>query len=289
MNILKPEELKTQQMEVCQNLNLKGRIIIAHEGVNGTLEGKTEDIECYIQELKKNKLFDNVHIKLSEGTGNAFPKLSIKVRSEIVSLHLGNEDINPNVVTGKYIQADELHDLINSETEFYIIDMRNDYEHAAGYFDNSILMNMRNFRDLPKALNDIDHLKNKKIITVCTGGVRCEKASGYLVTKGFTDVSQLYGGIVTYMEAYPNEDFLGELYVFDNRIVMGFNLNDPQHKTVGKCEHCSTPSSNYINCSYDPCHKHFICCKDCTQLPEKNFCAKCVDTKVYVKMNQYEQ
>lgn len=289
VHIENPEEVKIQQKNLCEKLNLKGRIIIAKEGINGTLEGNSEEIEAYCRKLVAHELFEGVHIKLSEGTGTAFPKLSIKVRTEIVSAHLGNEDVNPNQTTGKYISAEELHDLINSKEEFYIIDMRNDYEHAVGYFDNSILMNMRNFRDLPKALKNIEHLKNKKIVTVCTGGVRCEKASGFLITKGFSNVSQLYGGIVTYMEKYPNDDFLGELYVFDNRIVMGFNLESPKHKVVGKCEHCEKPSTNYINCAYDPCHKHFICCTECTQNPERGVCAECVETNMYARIGKHEQ
>ncbi len=284
-----PEGLKNQQMDICKKLNLKGRIIIAEEGINGTLEGTSENIETYIKELTSQRIFENVHIKLSEGSGESFPKLSIKIRPEIVAAHLGDEDVNPNQTTGRYISAEELHKLINSKAEFYIIDMRNDYEHAVGYFDNSVLMKMRNFRDLPMALKDIEHLKNKKVVTVCTGGIRCEKASGYLVTKGFEDVSQLYGGIVTYMEKYPNDDFLGELYVFDNRVVMGFNLDSEKHKTVGKCEHCKKPSTNYINCEYDPCHKHFICCKECQELEEKKVCAKCAELNVYARMNKHEQ
>src|SRR6185369_5737909 len=116
----------------------------------------------------------------------------------------------PNKLTGKRLKPEELHDWINSDKEFYIVDMRNGYEHLAGYFKGSILPAMDNFRDLPAFLKQIEHLKNKTVLTVCTGGVRCEKASGYLLANGFSDVYQLDGGIVTYMESYPNEDFLGK-------------------------------------------------------------------------------
>ena len=266
IDIKNPEELQKSQQETCERLGLKGRIIIAKEGLNGTLEGTKENTEEYVKELLSDSRFSDVHMKRSVGTGNAFPKLSIKVREEIVSAHLGEDDINPAVTTGKHLKPEELHEWYMSGKEFYIVDMRNDYEQKVGYFKDSILAPLSNFRDLPKVIPQIESLKDKTILTVCTGGVRCEKASGYLVSKGFKDVYQLYGGIVSYMEKYPNEDFLGKLYVFDGRIVMGFNLDDPKHKVVGKCDKCGKPSDNYIDCYNPKCNKptrHFICCKDC--------------------------
>jgi UPF0176 protein len=116
---------------------------------------------------------------------------------------------------------------------------------------------------LKKITKDLENIKDEKIITVCTGGVRCEKASGYLVSKGFKDVYQLKDGIVTYMEKFPNQHFKGKLYVFDNRIMMGFNTDDSKHEVIGRCELCGEKSENYTNCADDECHKHFICCKNC--------------------------
>lgn len=265
-----PEKLMEEQRQICKKLNIRGRMIVAKEGINATLEGIDENINKYCKSLLKDKRFKDTHIKISNGTGEAFPKLSIKVRPEIVST--GLDDLDPNIVTGKYISAEQLHDWILNKKEFYIVDMRNDYEHAAGYFENSILPPFENFRDLPKVLKKIDHLKNETIVTVCTGGVRCEKASGFLVKNGFTNVYQLYGGIVTYMEKYPNEHFLGALYVFDNRLVMGFNMQDPNREIVGRCANCNAPSENYINCKDDFCHRHFICCKNCVDENNKALC-----------------
>lgn len=265
-----PEKLMNQQRRLCQKLNLKGRIIIAKEGINSTLEGKAEDIKKYCEEFIKDSKFADTHIKLSDGTGEAFPKLSIKVRDEIVAS--GFDDLDPNKITGKYITAEQLHDWIEQKKEFFIVDMRNDYEQTVGYFENSILSKMENFRDLPKLLPKLEHLKGKTIVTVCTGGVRCEKASGFLVKSGFNDVYQLYGGIVTYMEKYPNEHFKGALYVFDNRIVMGFNLEDPKREIISNCAKCNKPSENYINCKDDFCHRHFIACIDCVDQNNKLLC-----------------
>lgn len=263
VTIAEPEKLRDEQLVLCKKLNLKGRMIVAREGINATFEGTKDEIQQYLDDLLSHSEFADIHIKKSTGTGNAFPKLSIKVRPEIVATHLKERDIDPNKITGRYLQAEELHEWFATEREFYIIDMRNDYEQAVGVFRNSLRSGMGNFRDLPKVLGSIEHLKQKTILTVCTGGVRCEKASGFLVQNGFTNVYQLYGGIVTYMEKYPGEDFLGSLYVFDNRLVMGFNMEDPKREIIGRCVVCQNPSEHFINCLDGFCHRHFICCESC--------------------------
>lgn len=266
-----PYELCQAQRLLCERLGLKGRIIVAPEGINGTVEGTVENTQKYIYETTKDPRFGDMVFKRSQGTGNAFPKLSVKARSEIVSAHLGDADVNPARVTGKYVEAQELHDWIHSKKEFYITDMRNDYEHAVGFFKNSILPPIGHFRDLKKILPTLEHLKSKTIVTVCTGGVRCEKASGFLVTQGFNDVYQLHNGIVSYMEKYPNEDFAGKLYVFDGRVTMAFG-ESREAEVVGRCAKCLAPSENYVNCSQPTCHAHFICCTACLNKRGEAFC-----------------
>ncbi len=264
-----PEVEKAKQKKLCEDLGLKGRIILASEGINGTVEGTVENTEKYIEEMVKDSRFATMNWKKSVGTGSAFPKLSVKTRKEIVSLHLedgaGVCDIDPNVMTGKHLPAEELHEWIKNGKEFYIVDMRNAYEFKVGHFENSILPPMENFRDLPKVVESIKHLKDKTVLTVCTGGVRCEKASGFLISQGFTDVYQLENGIVTYMEKYPNEDFKGKLYVFDQRVAMGFYTDDPKHEVIGKCDSCGETSENYVNCANPVCHRHFIACEKCLE------------------------
>lgn len=268
-----PEEEMRKQKALCEALSLKGRIIVASEGINGTVEGLKENTDKYIEEMEKDTRFQNIHWKKSTGTGSALPKLSVKVRKEIVSLHLGTCDIDPNQTTGIHLKPEELHQWIQGKKEFYIVDMRNAYEHKVGYFEGSILPPIENFRDLPRVVEQIAHLKNKTVLTVCTGGVRCEKASGFLITQGFTDVYQLDGGIVSYMEKYPNEDFKGKLYVFDNRITQSFYSDDPNREIIGKCDTCGDKSENYVNCANDVCHRHFITCEKCVEKGEGNvFC-----------------
>lgn len=256
-----PEEVQETQRLLCLTLNLKGRIIIAKEGINGTIEGTVEDTEQYIKAMERSKYFKGISYKKSAGTGNAFPKISVKVRPEIVTA--GMPALNPNNVTGKYITAEELHEWFETKKEFYIVDMRNEYEYISGYFENFIPSGMNNFFELEKVLPRLAHLKDKVVVTVCTGGVRCEKASGFLVENGFNDVYQLKDGIQTYMEKYPNEHFKGKLYVFDNRITVGFNIDEPEHEVVGKCDSCGKKTDSYVNCQYNFCHRHFILCTDC--------------------------
>jgi UPF0176 protein len=266
-----PEKLRDEQRVLCEKLNLKGRIIVAKEGINATLEGKNTDIEKYLAEYLADPRFADTHIKRSPGTGEAFPKLSIKARNEIVSLHLEN-DINPNELTGKHLKPEELKQWYESGKEFYIVDMRNDYEFKVGRFKDSVLPSLQNFRDVPKALEDIKKLEDKTVLTVCTGGVRCEKASGLLVREGFKDVYQLDGGIVSYMEKFPGQEFEGSLYVFDGRILMDFDPKD-RHKVIGKCEKCEISSERYVNCKRPECNKHFICCEGCSEEDGRSFCS----------------
>lgn len=275
-----PVALAMRQRTLCQELGLKGRIIIASEGINGTIEGSIEATEQYMDRSLAEPSFVAVAYKKSKGTGTAFPKLSVKARSEIVSAHLDEEDVYPTIVTGAHLQPKELHSWINSDKQFYIVDMRNDYEHAVGHFQNSILPNIQNFRQLPEVLPSIEHLKGKTVLTVCTGGVRCEKASGYLIENGFADVYQLDGGIVSYMEQYPNEDFLGSLYVFDSRITMSFNSDVFPRKIIGECERCQATSEIYINCANVECNRHFICCQMCTKTGAAMYCGSlCITVK----------
>jgi len=261
VEVLNPEEVREEQRALCKELNLKGRIIVANEGINGTVEGLTSDTEKYIEVMERSKYFKDINYKKSEGTGKAFPRLSVKYRPEVVTTSI--KGLNPNKTTGKYLSSADLHAWYEEGREFYLVDMRNDYEYASGYFENYIPSGLSNFHDLKEVLPKIEHLRNKTIVTVCTGGIRCEKASGFLVENGFSDVYQLKDGIQTYMEKYPNKHFKGKLYVFDGRITWGVNTDNEEHEIVGKCDHCKKVCDSYVNCAYNECHRHFISCEEC--------------------------
>ena len=270
VHIENPTQFMNEQRTLCEKLGIKGRFIVAHEGLNGTCEGTPEAANEYIKTITSDPRFADMHIKYSRGTGTSFPKLKIKVRPEIVSLGLDEHDVDPNQITGTHLKPEELHKWFENGEEFEIIDMRNDYEHAVGHFPNSILPKLKNFRDLPKELPNLEHLKDKKVLTVCTGGVRCEKASGYLKSQGFKDVYQLDGGMVSYMEQFPGKNFNGAMYSFDGRNVIDYD--GQTHEIIGRCVRCGNKTENYVDCKNESCHGQFLYCKDCLNKYGKMYC-----------------
>lgn len=252
-------------------LGIKGRFIVTEEGINGTGEGTNENVQKYIEWMQSQKMYRNIHWKLSGGTGSAFPKLSVKKRKEIVSLHLEN-DLHPNQITGVHLKPEELKKWFDNKKDFYIVDMRNDYELKSGKFENTIFPGLRNFRDLNEKIKEIEHLKDKTVLTVCTGGVRCEKASGFLKREGFKDVYQLDGGIVSYMQKYPGQNYKGSLYVFDGREIM--NFDGENHEVIGVCDFCQNKTENYSNCANKSCNLKMLVCNDCLAI-EPRFCDEC--------------
>ena len=264
------------QKETCLELELLGRILVAHEGINGTAEGTPEQIQAYERRMHAQDgspgTFGNFHdlwFKHSPGTGHAFRSLKVKIRPEIVSLSLPHNDIDPRQTTGTHITPQTLKGWIESGVDFEIVDMRNDYEFKVGHFKNSIHPGLENFRDLQKALPSLEPLKQKKVLTVCTYGVRCEKASGYLMQQGFEEVYQLDGGIGTYMKQYPGEDFLGSLYVFDERML---EQESPTYEVVGVCETCGANTEHFTNCAFGDCHKKMLVCLSCLELTPSVYC-----------------
>ncbi|MFZ2556204.1 MAG: rhodanese-like domain-containing protein [Minisyncoccia bacterium] len=266
VDIAKPEAVRDEQRALCEQLGLKGRILIATEGINGTLEGTPEKIAAYQERMQESELFRGMPFKESEGTGDAFRKLEVKVRSEVVTLGAGTFDIAKE--TAPEITADELQRMYEDNDDFVVLDLRNNYEIQAGYFEKTEHPNMRNFRELPEKIGRIAHLKKKKVVAVCTGGIRCEKATCLLKKEGFEDIVQLKDGIHTYMQKYPGERFKGSLFVFDNRMTTPVK-DSPTREIVGRCVFCATPSEDiYSNDSVRPSEK-VIACQICVKVRGK--------------------
>lgn len=255
--IEKPDAVRDAQRALCEALGLKGRILIATEGINGTLEGSPETIARYQKAMQGNPLFSDMPFKESAGTGDAFRKLEVKVRPEVVTLGAGNFDIARE--TAPEISADELQRMYDEHDDFVVLDLRNDYEIQAGYFEKTEHPNLRNFRDLPEKMEAIAHLKKKKVVAVCTGGIRCEKATCLLKKEGFEDIVQLKDGIHTYMQKYPGRNFKGSLFVFDNRMTTPVK-DSATREVVGRCAYCRAPSEDiYSNDSVRPSEKVIAC------------------------------
>lgn len=262
-DIENPEKLRDEQKALCSKLGLRGRMLIANEGVNATFEGETKAVDAYITEMKSHKLFKDMVFKESWGDGRGFTKLKIKVRPEIVTLGAGSFDVKKE--TAKEVTADELDRMYENNEDFVVLDLRNDYEIRVGSFERTIDPDLKNFRDLPKKLNDISNLKDKKVVAVCTGGIRCEKATCLLQKEGFENLYQLKDGIHTYMQKYPSKRFKGTLFVFDNRMTTPI-VDDENREVVGHCEHCGVQSENFYNDdSHSPSRK-VICCDDCAKI-----------------------
>jgi UPF0176 protein len=258
-DIADPEAEREAQRTLCETLGLKGRILLAGEGINGTLEGREEAIESYKHALHADPRFATMPFKESAGTGDAFRFLDIRVRDEVVTLGSGRFDIAHE--TAPEITADELQELYENGDEFTVLDLRNDYEIEAGYFERTEHPGLRNFRDLPEKIDSISHLKEKKVIAVCTGGIRCEKATCLLKKEGFQRVYQLKDGIHTYMQKYPGKHFKGTLFVFDNR--MTTSVVDSQRAIVGQCAFCGSACEDfYSDDRFRPSNK-VICCSNC--------------------------
>ncbi len=272
ITIENPKEVADTLRAQMVHLGLRGRVIVAHEGINGTMEGKFMSTEEFAQNFLKDERFSDVQIKRSAGDGSSFPKVSVKVRDEIVGTRFSYDEADPRIRTAPYLSPEELRNWYENQKDFVVVDMRNDYEFASGHFKDSINPELENSRDLPKALEKLEPIKEKTVLTVCTGGVRCEKMSAYLLNKGFKNVYQLDGGIHTYMEKYPGKDYQGTLYTFDNRLVMDFGGD---REIIGTCKLCKSKTEKYVNCKNNLCHLHFLACDDCTK-GEKVYCGDCI-------------
>lgn len=262
VTIKNPEELRVYLKGLCEGLSLTGRVIISEEGINGTLEGKTEDTERFLKPFLLDRRFKTIDVKKSEGTGSAFPKLSIKVRDEIVGTKFPKE-IDPRKKTAHHLKPEELHEWYEQGKDFVVIDMRNSYEIKSGHFEKTVDPGMKASRDLPDVLEKLRIYQDKTIVTTCTGGVRCEKMAAYLLHHGFTDVHQLHNGMHSYMEKYPGKHFKGTLYTFDNRRVMDFG---GEREIIGKCEDCGITSEDYYDTLQDGGGElQMIFCTNCAQ------------------------
>ena len=259
-----PEEYAAEHRVLCRDLELRGRILIAREGINGTVSGTAENCAKYRAVMDADERTAGIAWKIDAEEEHVFPKLSIKVREEVVTLELGDEDFNPVDLTATHLKPAEWREAMK-EDNVVILDARNDYEWEIGRFEGAILPEVPSFKDLPKWVRDHrKELEGKKILTYCTGGIRCEKFSGFLLNEGFEDVYQLDGGIVTYGkdEEVRGEGYEGECYVFDQRLSVPVNRTEGA-KVVSRCRHCAEPSIRYRNCCWMPCNLQILLCEDC--------------------------
>jgi UPF0176 protein len=267
-----PEAVRLWQHTLCERLGLKGRIIIAAHGINGTLGGELSALKAYAKATRE--YFKTIEFKWGDGGAGDFPKLSVKVRPEIVTfgaadrIRVNNKGI---VSGGRKLKPKQLHELVKRK-DVVFFDGRNRHEAAVGRFKGAVVPNVDHSRDFVKELDDpkYDAIRDKPIVTYCTGGIRCEVLSVLMQQRGFKEVYQLDGGIVRYGEEYADNGLWeGALYVFDGRVTTKFS---DAGKDIGSCIHCSGPTSTYYNCANKTCNALMLVCADCQH---KNFCTNC--------------
>lgn len=271
-----PDMVRLWQLELCVRLGLQGRIIISKHGINGTLGGPLEGLKAYKSSMNKTGVFKGIAYKWSEGSANDFPRLSIKVRPEIVSFGVPDEirvDEKGIVGGGKHLKPKQVHELLKERGDDVVFfDGRNKFEAKIGKFKNAVIPDVDVTRDFIKEIEDpkYEAIKNKPVVTYCTGGIRCEVLSTLMINRGFKEVYQIEGGIVKYGETYKDEgQWEGKLHIFDNRMVTQFSDNT---KDIGECVHCQGNTSNYENCSNKQCNRLVLVCKNCAS---KDLCEKC--------------
>ena len=249
--LAEPESFAAAQREQCIALGLKGRILIAGEGINGTLAGSRAAVDEYVAALREDERFADIEMKVTEGNADTFPKLVVKVRPEIVTL--GTGPLTPD--QHNHLSPADWKRMIEEDPDVVVLDVRNRYESTAGKFANAIACDIGHFRELPAYVEQLAGLKDRKVLMYCTGGIRCEKASALLRSQGFANVFQLHGGIVTYQEQFGNEHWLGECFVFDQRMTVRV---DEALVPLGRCAHTGQPTNRFANCLHDPCHVLFL-------------------------------
>ena len=265
------------QRELCTRLDLKGRVLISEHGINGTLGGDIENLRQYKREMNKSVVFKGITYKWSDGTGNDFPKLSIKVKKELVALNAADEIIvDETGVTngGKHLKPKQVHELLKERGDDVVFfDGRNKYEAAIGKFKNAVVPETDTSHDFAKELDDpkYNDIKDKPVVTYCTGGIRCEVISAMMKNRGFKEVYQIDGGIVKYGETFKDEgEWEGKLHVFDGRMLHQFS---DDAKDIGECVHCQGKTSNYENCANKQCNRLVLVCQNCA---DQDLCEKCV-------------
>lgn len=264
-----PADVQRGIFDACNSLGLKGRILLGHEGINGSVFGTEEDVEKFKQKLLENSSFSGIDFKEQPSEKPAFRKLFVRLRKEVV--HFGVDVDLSN--TARFVTPRELKDMLDNKEDITLLDMRNDYEAKVGRFRNAKTIAMRNFRELPKFLSELADLKEKKIATYCTGGIRCEKASAFLKENGFNDVMQLKGGILAYGREFPDTYWEGKCFVFDDRLMIG--INKEEDEPLAGCEWCGEKADNYTNCHNRDCDRLFVCCENCVRVHNASCSVEC--------------
>jgi UPF0176 protein len=251
-------ELREPLLDVCQSAEIKGTVLLAREGLNGTIAGSREGIDKVLAHLRSDSRLESLVHKESFDDHMPFYRMKVKLKKEIVTM--GIEDIDPNTVVGTYVQPKDWNALVN-DPDVVLIDTRNDYEYGIGTFKGALDPDTTTFREFPAYVRDnLDPARNKKVAMFCTGGIRCEKASAFMLKEGFEEVYHLEGGILKYLEEVPasQSTWEGECFVFDNRVSVNQDLEKGQYDQCYGCRHPITEQDKL-----SPHYEKGVCCPGC--------------------------
>ncbi len=269
------------QRALCERHNVKGRIIISKDGINGTVGGDIMNVKLYVRSTREYEPFKDIDFKWSDGVGNDFPRLSVRVREEIVTFGVPDEIVvNENGIVGggQHLTPAEVNALVEQRgDDVAFFDGRNAFESRIGRFKNAIVPDTVTTPDFVRELESgkFDHLKDKPVVTYCTGGIRCEILSVIMKNRGFKEVYQIQGGIVRYAEAYRDKGLWeGSLYVFDNRLKLEYGKEE---QLLGSCDYCSAPTNDFHNCEILTCRTRILVCSDCMTAHAAVRCHGCRD------------
>ena len=271
-----PDYVEKQQslLSHCQAQGIKGTILLAEEGINGTIAGSRQGIDSVIDYLSADSRFRDLKYKESTAESPPFQRMKVKLKKEIVTL--GVPFVSPSKEVGTYVNPKDWNEII-SDPEVTVIDTRNDYEVSIGSFQRAVNPQTESFREFPEYVsNNLNPDKQKKVAMFCTGGIRCEKATSYLLSQGFQEVYHLKGGILKYLEEVPQSESLweGECFVFDERIAVVHGLEPGSYDM---CVSCGHPISDLDKTS--PKYEEGISCPHCFDSLTKEKKAKMEEKK----------
>jgi len=266
------EAMQQPLKDLMVSLGARGTILLAREGINGTICGSQAAIEKILDYFGADERLGEIDHKLSYSKEVPFKRLKVKLKKEIVTM--GVSDIDPTLSVGTYVKPREWNELI-SDPDVVLIDTRNNYEYEIGSFKGAINPNTESFREFPEYTKEhLEQYREKKVAMFCTGGIRCEKSTAYLKSQGFKDVYHLHGGILKYLEEVGEDESLwdGECFVFDDRVAVKHNLEPGQYD---QCHACRYPITDE-----DKCHEHY----------EKGVsCPRCFGTRDNDQVNRYRE
>ena len=226
--LVDPIDLVSLYQKKCDELELKGTMLISKNGINFSLAGTQQATDTIIAFLEEDNRFLNIPLKVTYSETQPFRRMKVRLKKEIISL--GRKDINPRELTGERISPQDLKNLLDNKEDVLVLDTRNEYETRVGKFENAIDLNLDTFRDFPEAIESLpEEYKNKQIVMYCTGGIRCEKASAVMMKAGFADVKQLEGGVLDYFKETGGAYWEGDCFVFDERVALDTDLNETDY------------------------------------------------------------